>query len=203
MRGIAAVVFMVVGMTAPAEASFVSVSGTVTQGSGGAAVANPGLNSIMVGDSYTVMLDFNGDILSPGSYSLTSIFFSDAAAGASESAFISGGLTITQVGASDQFNVLGCLIDAATCVLGNELNLNFQIPAAQLNLFGVTAQPIPSLQPLDLLEESGSTEIQGLLSMYSYTATSETPEPSTMGLLGAALVALGLIRMKKTKTGGM
>lgn len=110
-----------------------------------------------------------------------------------ESGFISGSVTIAQSGAVDQFSVLGCLIDAATCVLGNELDLNFQIPAAQLNQAGVTAQAIPGLLPLDLLEDGGNTDIQGSVTGDSYAAV---PEPSTFGLFGIAIGGYMLIRRR-------
>lgn len=198
-----AIALAIAGAAAAVRADAITISGNITQDAGGNASANPGLNSIVFGDAYNVTLNFSGTIASPGTYSLTSILFSDPAAGASESAFISGSMTITQAGAVDQFSVLGCLIDSVTCLLGNELDLNFQIPAAQLNQAGVTAQAIPALLPLDLLEDGGSTDVQGSVTGYSYAAASTVPEPSTIGLLGCALAGLIAIRIKKTKLGGM
>jgi hypothetical protein len=186
-------------------ASAITVGGAITQDTqdvGIPAVANPGLNNILDGDSYSTVLNFSGDITLPGTYALTSILFTDAAAGASEAAFVSGSMTIVQSAGVDQFSVLGCLIDASTCLLGNELDLNFQIPAAQLNDTGVTAQFIPSLLPLDLLEDGGSTDIQGTVTSYSYAGTSTVPEPSTWGLIGASLLGLMAVRISKTTLGG-
>jgi hypothetical protein len=191
MRGFIAVVFAI-----SAYADSITINGTITQDlvdSGATAVANQSLNQIRDGDAYNVVLSFSGIVSTPGSYALSSILFSDPAAGASESAFISGNMNIALASPMDQFSVLGCLVDAISCFQGNELDLNFQIPAVQLNQTGVTATFIPALLPLDLLEDGGNTEIQGSIDGYSYTgATSSTPEPSTLGLIGVSLACLGL-----------
>jgi hypothetical protein len=179
-----------------AYADSITVNGTITQDlvdSGATAVANQSLNQIRDGDGYNVVMSFSGVISSPGSYTLSSILFSDPAAGASESAFISGDMTIALASPMDQFSVLGCLVDAISCFQGNQLALNFQVPAVQLNQTGVTATFVPSLLPLDLLEDGGNSEIQGSINGYSYTgATSSTPEPSTLGLIGVSLMCLQL-----------
>jgi len=190
-----ATILAIVGAAASVRADTITMNGNITQDAGGNATANPGLNSIVFGDPFSVTMSF-GAIASPGTYALTSILFGDPSAGASEAAFISGSMTITQVGGSDQFSVLGCLIDAATCLLGNELDLNFQIPAAQLNQTGVVAQAIPSLLPLDLLEDGGNTDIQGSISSYSYAGGAAVPEPSTLSLIGIAIAGLILIRRR-------
>jgi hypothetical protein len=197
-----ALLFALCAASEPMHAGAIALGGFITQStqdSGVPAAANPGLNNIVDGDAYSVVLNFTGGIASPGTYALTSVLFTDGTA--SENAFISGSLTITQAAGVERFSVLGCLIDASTCLLGNELDLNFQIPAAQLNQTGVAAQPIPGLLPLDLLEDGGSTDIQGSVTSYSYAAASQVPEPSTMGLIGASILALIAIRNKTTLGG--
>ncbi len=197
----AALLFTICVLSGSLHASTIIVGGVITQDTldtGSPAIANPGLNNILDGDPYSVTLNFSGGITSPGTYSPASILFNDATAGASESAFISGSITITQAAGVDQFSILGCLIDSATCLLGNELDLNFQIPAAQLNQTGVAAQAIQSLLPLDLLEDGGSTDIQGSATSYSYTGPSaQVPEPFTGELIGVSLMCLGLYRRKR------
>jgi PEP-CTERM motif len=172
----------------------ITVTGVVTQDpadAGATAVANPSLNNVLDGDPFTVTLNFSGDITAAGGpFTLTSLLFSDPTAGASEGAFTSGSMTITQVSGMDQFSVLGCLVDPVSCFQGNELDLNFQIPTAGLNQTGLSAQFIPALLPLDLLEDGGGTEIQGSLSGYSYASTAQVPEPSTMLLFAASLAGL-------------
>jgi PEP-CTERM motif len=156
------------------------------------------LNNVLDGDPFTVTLNFSADITAAGGpFTLTSLLFSDPTAGASEGAFISGSMTITQVSGMDQFSVLGCLVDPVSCLQGNELDLNFQIPSAGLNQTGVSAQFIPALLPLDLLEDGGNTEIQGSLSGYSYASTALVPEPSTMLLFAASLAGLLVSRRSK------
>lgn len=186
------------------RADSITLAGGITQStqdSGTPAVANLSLNNIADTDLFAVEMDFNGTISSPGIYSLASILFVDAIAGASESAFISGSMTITQVGAADQFSVFGCLIDAIACTQGNELDLNFQIPAVQLNQSLATASAIPALLPFDLLEDGGNTDIQGVLINYSYTGASQTPEPSTFALIGASMAGFMVRRWKQTSGG--
>ena len=185
---------VVLVMAVCAYGGSITVTGVVTQDladAGATAVANPGLNNVFDGDPFTVTLNFSGDITAPGGpFTLTSVLFNDPTAGASEGAFISGSMTITEVTGMDQFSVLGCLVDPVSCFQGNELDLNFQIPSAGLNQTGVSAQFIPALLPLDLLEDGGDTEIQGSLSGYSYASTAQVPEPSTTLLFAVSLAGL-------------
>ena len=181
-------------LAAPAFADTITINGLVTQDladSGATAVANPGLNAIQDGDPFTVALTFAGSIATHGTYALSSILFNDASAGASEGAFISGSMTITDTAGMDQFSVLGCLVDPSTCLQGNELDLNFEISDTQLNQTGVTAQAVPLLSPsLDLFEDSANTEIQGSIGGYSYPGGAQVPEPSTFALIAAAGLCL-------------
>jgi hypothetical protein len=71
------------------------------------------------------------------------------------------------------------------------LALDFQIPQALLSGTGVSVQSIPPLLPSDLLEDGGSTDIQGALSTYDFTGsvlvvrdhvpTASTAAPSASG----------------------
>jgi len=180
-------------LAAPIYADTITINGLITQDltvSGATAVANNSLNAIRNGDQFTVALTFAGSIATPGTYALTSVLFNDAAASASEGAFISGSMTITDTAGMDQFSVLGCQIDPVTCGLGNQLDLNFEIPDTQLHQTGVTAQAVPLLLPLDLLEDNSNTEIQGSIGGYSYPGGAQVPEPSTFALIAAAGLSL-------------
>jgi hypothetical protein len=71
------------------------------------------------------------------------VLFKDLTHPATEAAFISGSMRITQSSGVDILSVLGCLIN---CSSGNQLNLNFQIPSSALHQSGAAAVPgiIPS-----------------------------------------------------------
>jgi len=133
-----------------------------------------------------VTLVFPGSITTTGTYNLTgsSLTFNDPAAGASEASFGSITLTITPSGGFDQFSLLGCLMTGNGCFMGNQLDANFQIPAASLNSQNVTAIGFDQPHPLDLLEGDGTTDIQGTITTYSNTGSVSTPEPSLVVLLG-------------------
>ena len=149
-------------------------------------------------------LVFPGSITTTGTYNLTgsSLTFSDPAAGASEARFGSITLTITPSGGFDQFSLLGCLMTGNGCFMGNQLDANFQIPAASLNSQNVTAIGFDQPHPLDLLADDGITDIQGTITTYSNTGSVSTPEPSLVVLLGfclAGLVAANRMQIKKEK----
>lgn len=187
-----------------AAADGITVGGAITQSTAdgtGPAVNNPSLNSIADGDAYTLTLDFTGSITAPGTYDLTgeSLIFSDPAASASETSFASISLTVSAAGSSDELSLLGCLSTGTSCLLGNYLSLNFAIPSADLNASSAPASAIPGLSPpLDLLEDDGTTDIQGSVASYSYTPTAvTTPEPGSLALLGIGLLALALARLKR------
>jgi hypothetical protein len=200
LRAFSANLFRVTAMlcyTTLAGATSIVLSGTITQSpadSGVPAVNNPSLNNIADGDAYTVTLSFTNSITMPGAYMLDSALFTDMVASASESAFTSVSLTITQSGATDQFSVLGCL---ANCAVGNQLALEFAVPAADLNAASPAA-PIPALLPMDLLEDDGNTDIHGTISSYSYQGTAaNAPEPATFALVGLSLIAIGAVRRRR------
>jgi hypothetical protein len=182
-----------------ARAGTITLAGSITldtQDGGTPAVANPSLNNIVDGDNFTIVLNFAGAITSPGTFSTTSLVFSDVGATAIESSFISGQMSVLS-GGTTEFSVLGCLIDSTSCLSGNQLALEFQIPASSLTSTGVSAQAIPSLLPIDLLEDGGSTDIQGTLTDYSYSGpiTTAAPEPASFGLAGIGLaMAVGFSR---------
>jgi hypothetical protein len=72
----------------------------------------------------------------------------------------------------------------------------FAIPIAGLNAQNVSAQTVPGVLPLDLLEDDGVTDIHGSVSTYSYTGSGTgtvVPEPSEF--LPACLGLAGLARM--------
>jgi hypothetical protein len=178
-----------------AVADIITFGGTITQSTQdgtGPAVNNPGLNNILDLQAYTVTLGFLGSITVPGTYNLSSLTFRVPTAPASEISFGSISLTITANGGFDQFSLLGCLTTGGGCFVGNQLDANFQIPAAGLNSQNVAATGLDPPHPLDLLEDDGITDIQGTITTYSNTSANAVPEPSSLSLLCCALaLALG------------
>jgi hypothetical protein len=193
------VVFIACGFGQLSYAGTISWSGSVTESTEdgtGPAVNNPSLNGIFDFQAYSVTLSFTGSIATPGTYNnLTgaTLTFTDASASATEAGFASVFLTIAANGGFDDFSVLGCLTAGSGCAFGNQLDSTFRIPAAGLNSSqNVTATGLDQPHPLDLLEDDGTTEIQGIITVYSYTGSSPAPEPSSLGLSClAAMVAAG------------
>jgi hypothetical protein len=184
-----------------ASAAVLTVSGQITQSTDdgtGPAVNNPSLNNIHDQDAYAVMLSFPGSITAPGVYDLTgaNLVFSVPSALASESNFGSINLTISANGIFDDISLLGCLTTGSDCSLGNQLDANFQILAAELNSQNVAATGLDQPHPLDLLEDDGVTDLHGSISSYSYTSASDVPEPLSTVLVGCGLAAMGLVRSK-------
>jgi len=181
------------GSASVAAADVVSFGGTITQPQDPAnpATNNPTLNSIQFGDAYTVTLAFAGSITAPGTYNLSSgtLTFTDAAAGAIESSFGLISLTITANGTFDDFSLLGCLTTGGGCLVGNQLDASFRIPATSLNLQNVAAIGLDQPHPLDLLEDDGSTDIHGSIVTYSYTPTVPEPSSALLVCVGLAVVA--------------
>lgn len=174
-----------------ASADEITFGGRVTQSTQdgtGPAMNNPSLNGIEDGDIYSVTLDFPGALTSPGAFNRlagATLQFLDAAAGVSETSFDSVSLTVSPAGSFADISLLGCLSTGSACDQGNELDANFQIPAVQLNAKNWTPQPVTGLLPLDLLEDDGTTDIQG-----SVSAVSAVPEPAQIWMLGAATSAV-------------
>jgi len=214
-----AIVVSLLCFAAPGGASTIAVSGVITQSTadtGVPAMNNPALNNIADGDTYIANLSVTGSVTGPGAYNLAGLAFADTAAGASETGFISGSMTIAQTGTTDQFSVFGCLTNCAT---GNQLALEFSLPAAALGASGFTA-PIPALLPMDLLEDDGNTDIQGTVSTYNYqgpgtdngpgtgtgpgpgTGTgpaTDAPEPASFVLAGLSLITIGAARRRHAR----
>ena len=190
-----------------AYADTVSFSGTITQPTANLANNDPSLNNIQLGDLYSVTLAFSGSINAPGTYSTTadtldatSLSFSDPTAMATESSFGGISVTITANGAFDDLSLLGCLTTGSGCAFGNQLDANFEIPAAGLNSQNVFAAGLDQPHPLDLLEDDGTTDIQGSITTYSYTSANAVPEPSSFRLvlcLAVVFAAAGTLMRRK------
>jgi hypothetical protein len=191
-------------LTLPAAlvADTITLGGAITQGTEdgtGPAINNVGLNDIADGDAYILTLNFSGSISGPGNYNLTgfNLSFNDPTASAVETDFNSVNWTVTSNAGLYRISMLACLTTGTQgCAGGNQLTLNFGIPLSGLNQQNVTAQSLPLLMPLDLLEDDGVTDIHGSVNTYSYANASEVPEPGSLALLGSGLVAI-LAKRKK------
>jgi len=170
----------------------ISFGGSIYQPNANPPAANSSLDSIGIGDPYTVALDLTGAISGAGTYTnFTGITFSDSTAGASETAFdlSDTSLTVTNDGSFFDFSLLGCLTSGSACSQGNQLDAEFKILKTNVNSASAAAQSIPSLTPMDLLEDDGLTDIQGTVTSYSYTAA--TPEPAFGVLVLVPFVLIG------------
>jgi hypothetical protein len=197
---------VVSGCAGRATADQITFGGVISQSAldgTGPAVNNPTLNNILDGEAYTVAVTFTGSISSPGTYPLVgaSLAFSDPSGPSAESGFDSVSLSVVPDGAFFDISLLGCLSTGSGCLLGNELDANFSIPAAGLNSQNVFAQAISGLTPLDLLEDDGITDIQGSAGAYSYVRQNPVPEPSSLLLsfLALAPVAWRTLRRQLMK----
>ena len=197
IRGVAAFLLSA-GFGSMVHADTISVGGTITQSSQdgtGPAFNNPSLNNIVDSDAWRLSLAFDGTVIAPGTYNSlpgATLTIGDATAGAIESDFGFTSLTIAQVGGFDQFSLFGCLNTGGGCFVGNQISVSFQIAATDLNSFHALAVGLDQQHPLDLLEDDGTTDIQGSITSYSYAAqSSPVPEPSALSLLGEGLVFLG------------
>lgn len=183
-----------------ASAGSITFQGLITQSTSdgtGPAMNNPSLNNIADGDSFLVELDLGAPITSPGSFSTGAgtLFFTDAAAGASEIDFGPASLTVSPDGMSADFSLLGCLTTGSGCLVGNMLAVNFQIPAGMLADQNVPASTISGLSPaLDLLEDDGTTDIQGTV-----TGFSNVPEPSAALPLFLILATIAVGNSQRSK----
>jgi hypothetical protein len=181
------------GLFQGASAAVITFSGAIVQSTAdgtGPAVNNPSLNNITDGNSYTVTLNIPGTIGGPGTYHPISVLFSVPAASASENSFSTNTLVITANGAFDDFSLLACLTTGGGCFVGNQLDANFRIPATSLTLSSVPAIGLDPPHPLDLLEDDGTTDIHGTITLYSCDGCAVTvtaaPEPSSFWLLACA-----------------
>jgi hypothetical protein len=205
LRFVKAAVFICAAAVSVASlcADTLVIGGAITQSTQdgtGPAVNNPSLNGIQDGDSFNIQLDFAESITSPGTFDLTgaSVLFSVASAKAAEDAFNFLSMTVAPSGAFDRIGILGCLTTGSGCGQGNELDLSFAIPAANLNQQNVAAQGIPALLPLDLLEDDGLTDIHGVVTNYSYTPASPVPEPSMSMFAAGGMMAMAC-KLRNTK----
>ena len=185
-----------------AFAGTITIGGDITQSTAdgtGPAGNNSSLNSIADNDAFSIAITFPGSIAAPGMFTGTSLVFSDAAASASESAFGAITLTVTTGAGVDTFSLLGCLTTGSGCAFGDELTANFSIPGVSLTGTGVGATGLDQPHPMDLLEDDGTTDIQGSISSYSYSgAAAPAPEPATWGLIGVGFVVFELLRRKRS-----
>jgi hypothetical protein len=146
-----------------AVAGTITLTGAITQSTPdgtGPASNNPSLNNIVDGELFTITLTFPGTLSGAGSYAVTPSF-SVPAAPATESDFGASTLTVTANGGRYDFSLLACLTTGGGCSSGDELTANFQIAAASLNGQNVAATGLDQPHPMDLLEDDGTTDIQG------------------------------------------
>jgi len=181
----------------------ITITGNITQSTldgTGPAVNNPSLNSILDGQPFFLSFTLSGPIGAPGTYDLTgsSLTFSVPLAGALETSFGFGRLTVIPNGSNDDISLLGCLTTGSgTCppLVGNGITANFSIPDALLTSQNVAATGLDEPHPLDLLEDDGITDLHGSISTYSFTGSvTEAPEPSSAVCIACALAALLLVR---------
>jgi|GEM_PF-1566747 len=177
------VLLLLLASSYSAWAGTIVVSGNITQSTAdgtGPATNNAGLNSITDLQSYVLTLMYGGAIGGPGTYNLTgsTLVFSVPAAPATESDFGSISLTIAPDGTDYDFSMLACLNTGSGCAFGNQLDLNFKIPAASIYSSNVGAIGLDLPHPLDLLEDDGVTDIHGSVTTYT-----SVPEPSSFSLL--------------------
>jgi len=181
-------------------AGTIVIGGTITQSTPdgtGPAVKNPSLNNILDGDAFLLTLVVPGPTLAPGMYTAASLTFSDPVASSFETAFSGITLTVTLDAGNDEFSLLGCLLSGDGCAVGNQLDADFEIPSALINSQNVSATGLDQPHPLDLLEDDGSTDIQGSITTYSAVPEPSTAFPITFGLL--ALLAKKSKIDRKTK----
>lgn len=199
MRLVLAILCMACAASTQAYASSFTLSGLITQSTAdgtGPAVRNPSLNNVLSLQPYSLTLDSATAITGPGLYNLTgsSLIFSVPLAGATESGFGAITLSVITSGSAYNFSLLACL-EGADCLASNQLTANFQIAAAMLGGTGVMATGLDQPHPLNLLEDDGTTDLQGSITTYSATGipSTVTPEPDSFLLLAFGLSATGVL----------
>lgn len=206
----AVALLLLAGFAHTAMADVIGLRGSITQSTQdgtGPATNNSSLNGIADGDSWSATLSFDGSIPAPGTYNNlanASLSFGDPAAGASEASFDVVSLTIFETFGLDQFSLFGCLNTGSACAAGNQLSATFEILGANLTSPDTPALGLDQPHPLDLLEDDGTTDIQGSITRYSYTSSpASAPEPSPPALLGwgLTLLAAGHRRRLRLDTG--
>ncbi len=185
-------ILTIFALSRQASADSYTFSGLITQSDADGAVTsvnNPSLNNVADGDPFNVTLTFTGSLPGAGTFDLSSgtLAFNDPTAAASEFNFNSISLTLISDGTFFDLSLLGCLTTGSACDQGNQLNLNFQILAAQLHSPTPTPNPIAGLLPFELLEDDGVTDIHGSLSSGSLSAI---PEPIQIMPLSVMIAAL-------------
>jgi hypothetical protein len=186
------------GLSSILSAGTITLAGQITQSTEdgtGPAVNNPGLMSVSDGDSYLVTLDFTGDITAQGLFQLTDASFLDTSANVPESSFGPPlSVNVANDGSNFDFSVLACLTTGSACNQGNFLAANFSIPAASLNAQDVATNVIPVLLPFELIEDDGTTDIQGTVDKYSYSVNAApAPEPAAVLLFCASFAAMAAL----------
>ena len=187
-------VVLVMLISIGAYADTITLSGTIYQSTSdgtGPASNNPDLNNIQDGDAFTFTMDF-ASVSGVGTYAIAGASFHDTTAGVNEPSFDGANSSFT-VASDGTFSILACLTTGSGCVFGNQAAFNFQIPFSLLLAQNVAASSVPSLTPLDLLEDDGVTDIQGTVNGYSYQAATpvgQVPEPATLVLVGAGVAGL-------------
>ena len=187
-------------------AETITVTGSITQSTQdgtGPAANNPSLNNIADAQLYTLSLSTAMAITAPGSYNLTgsSLAFSVPTAPASETNFGTISLTILANGAFADYSLFACYL-GADCFSGNSLSASFRIPLGSIAASNVAATGLDQPHPLDLLEDDGTTDIQGSITRYSNTATATavTPEPSSWSLAVLSSLAIGAVFFLRSST---
>jgi len=197
-------VLLLCAISARAFATTITIGGFITQSTmdgTGPATANPSLNDIVDAQAFNLTLNSTTVINGAGLYDLTgsSLVFSVPDASASETNFDAISLSLIADGAFTDFSLLAC-ISGAECSSGNALTANFQILTSMLNGSGVAATGLDQPHPLDLLEDDGTTDIQGSINTYSGTTNAVvTPEPASGSLLAVGLYAMAMVNRLRTR----
>lgn len=184
-----------------AQADNITVTGTISQNAldtSGGSTDNPSLNNVLDGSSYSVTINLlNGSLDGFGA-----TFSDDAnpAGNATENRFQS--ITIAEsspAGAVVTFSISACLVGYSCFAnTGGELDLSFSIASTDLFSSSASATGLGTA-PMELLEDSGATDIHGSIDTYSFTAAKNAvPEPSTILLLVSGWIALASRRLKNS-----